>query len=379
VPGQGEFIYTGPYRLWQTRKAVIVNSRQSKFPIGTDSWVVATHHAIAWLKDRRYTLIASTGMSTWELTLAMASDAGLDCIVVVPESTGDKAAQLQHLSEQYSLGFSTTGICFIAADTQQSGKKWWAERDRIALLAADLIIPVSVRPGGLMDGLCASHGKKVESGFQIEYEESNRPFRTYERFRINPTLDRWEFLTHLTRTKAGPWPGQTALDYYREVIASREDFCHTGEAALDNILRTGTIVASAHHVRGGYRVVALTSLLPQEMKSLFTYRRRFLGLNFEPYGVAIRLKRAEKKGIRPVIYGPPALFESLSEADKPYYQNPGSNRRLWTHESEWRHLGDLCLSDFAVSDLAVVVPFMEDARRFESRCPYDIIPLFLDE
>ena len=84
------------------------------------------------------------------------------------------------------------------------------------------------------------------------------------------------------------------------------------------------------------------------------WRARYREMSFEPYGIGIEKKAAEKLGVRKVLYGNPEMYRYLDRDDQPYFQSIGS-RGFWLPEREYRFLGDLDLELLDQKDIIVIV------------------------
>ena len=70
-----------------------------------------------------------------------------------------------------------------------------------------------------------------------------------------------------------------------------------------------------------------------------------------------------KRGARPVNYGDEAVWQSLQEVDRPYFQlATGKSGIDWTIEQEWRICGDLDLAEVTADDILLFVPDFESAK-----------------
>lgn len=228
----------------------------------------------------------------------------------------------------------------------------------LAIDIADVLIPIAIRPGGNLEKLIASHpNKEIINELKTNYfKQSSERIVPPESDTISQQLIdiNWDHICHWTHTLNGPWPGQSRGDYYRN-IAESDIYPNSGLGSLINILRTKRIYASSGNIRENQKAVAFSNLHPKDMLSLMSWRKRYVRYNFEPYGIAVTRQVAAASGIRPVIYGPLSLYRRLADSDKPFFQNEGENGGEWRPENEWRHLNDIDLSRFSISDLLVIV------------------------
>lgn len=340
-------------------RVVILNSRQGKMPCGQDSWIINTVKAAKFAANNGWTVITGIGMNTWEMAVWACSAAGTHQIIAIPEySNADMEKIRNEILADFNMLSEKTGWLLYPAKLSRSAKTGWPKRDKLAIEAADILIPISIRPGGNLEKLMANYPtKRIINDFKIDYlEQSSERIIPPEPDSVSQQLTEtdWDHICHWTHTNNGPWPGQNRADYYRS-IAESETYPNNGLNSLINILQTHRIYASSENIRVNQKAVAFSNLHPKEMLSLMSWRKRYVRYNFEPYGIAITRHAAVTSGMRPVIYGPPSLYKRLADSDKPFFQSEGAKGGDWRPENEWRYVGDLDLSQFSISDLLVVV------------------------
>lgn len=196
-----------------------------------------------------------------------------------------------------------------------------------------------------------------------------------------PSRDDWTFLTHTTRGCPGPWPGQTEDDYLDSLLDGRFDADHSCAATLARLIAMRRLLASGRTIRGGHRVVSFTAVPLLELPPLHRFRAHRARWDFEPFGLCVRRDWLLQRGVRPVVYGDEPTWHGLGEADRPYFQLARSEPRVstptgttmdWTVEQEWRHKGDLDLSDLSREDGLVFVPNYESVRRVSPVSPWPV-------
>jgi hypothetical protein len=207
-----------------------------------------------------------------------------------------------------------------------------------------------------MASLIEANRHKIDSTFITPYDKTTHPRPRYEAAVLNPTVDWEQWLIHFTRSSDGPWPDETDLDFYNEMIDSTEEYCRSARRTLIHILQTGVIRGSAEKIRGGFLIVPFACVTQDSITRLFRYRPRLLNPGLEPYGIAVAKEAAAAMGVRPVMYGLPDLYDRLPEGDKPFFQHQGSFDSQWIIEQEQRHLGDFPLTRTPPACLRVVVP-----------------------
>jgi len=364
--------------------AVVLNSRQSKTPVGSDAWVVSTLRAVRHAVDRGYTILGSLGMNTWELATWAAGACGGRLLIFVPypyaaniagvfsTSLDDPQACASVIRREFQL--SHTRITFRFQQPSIAGrmkKSHWPARDAQLSAMADIVYPVSIRPGGGLASLLAvpETQAKIDDRFRVQYQTSSH-HQSYppDNTVINPALSErpWPYLTHWTRAAAGKWPGEHAATYYRDVVNSRNNYPRSAMETLKRILTEQRLRASTRHIRGGYSVVSFTALPLGEAIKLMRWRRRYVQWTFEPYGIAIDREVALAIGIRPVVYGEPPEYEELSESERLFFQNRGLRAGDWIAEQEWRYPGDLNLALIPRNKMRVITQLEADGEALKS-------------
>jgi len=193
-----------------------------------------------------------------------------------------------------------------------------------------------------------------------------------------PPVEPWPYLTHCTRRRSGPWPGENEDNFLDDLILDRPGADHSALAALWRIVRSGRLMAGSEFVRGRTPVVSFTAVPLPEIGRLRTYRSHLGRWDFEPYGIGIRRDWLERRGTRPVRYGDEATWSRLALADHAYFQKNASHtahgKRIdWTVEREWRHVGDLALNGIPADAARLFVATEAEARQLASSSPWPIV------
>jgi len=350
------------FNIDNNRLAVILNSRQSKTPAGNDTWIVNSIKAVQNAIENNLILITGYGMNTWELICSAGGDYNGYQIIICPiNSKNDIDLIINNTLVDFDLNRDKTGwLFFKAVSPSKSPKASWPIRDKLALSLANVIIPVSIRPSGnllnLINQYSKDNTKTIMENYRIPYLKSKR-IPNIMPMDVGDNLKNilWNYITHWTRTCNGPWPFESRKEYYQRLICSNECYPNTAFNTLKSILLEKKIYASSTHHRKGINAAAFTSLPPKDVLSFMHWRRRYVRWNFEPYGIAIARETAIRTGIKPVIYGKPALFDRLTENDKPYFQSEGVDGGNWREEGEWRYIGDFTLADIKPDDMIIIV------------------------
>ncbi len=354
----------------------VINSRQSKRPCRKDRWVEGTCRAVTAYAERGAVFVTSTGMNTWELVVYLVGKlGGWQVILAEPSCQADEIIKSFELEPKRTLILdpldSERGVAFDFPH----------KRDELAASLANVVVPVSIRPQGFFEktlDTALSRGKKVDSSFETTYSTaSDQSHYDFEANRLNRSLSvSWNYLTHMTRSHHGHLPSETAADFYRDLLAT-DEYPRSALRVLQRIVRESCIRASHRFIRGRYDVVSLTAHDPIAATKLMRWRRRYVYYNFEPYGIAITRAAALNCGIRPVVYGDEAAFESLTEFERPFFQMAGSKVADWTPEAEWRHRGDFRLDDVPPDQVRVVVYRPEDVSLISAACDFEVVSLTL--
>ncbi len=350
--------------------AAVLNSRQSKTPRGAERWVANTVAAVEYLAGNGITILSSLGTHPWNFLVWAVGHVGGNQIVVHPlYREDDPEAVVERIVADFDLESERTGFVLFETDYPINRPKLaWRDRDRAIFEMADMLFPVSVRPGGNFFNDIQRHtnpGTEIVRDFSCDYSPAKRRgIKPLERDGIESefSAEKWNYITHWTHTFNGPFPGENSAKYYNAVANSGEAYCRTAFDSLQKILSDGQIQASGTHARKKTTFVSFTELPPTEAIKLMRWHRRDMRFTFEPYGVAIDKKIALEIGIRPVIYGQPADIERLPESDRPYFQ-PNGKKGDWTAEKEWRFIGNLDLSFIPDESMLVIVRKSTEAGR----------------
>jgi hypothetical protein len=338
--------------------------------------VRGTIAAVQAASDAGCTLITSVGMNTWELALWAASDKKCKLIVLIPsEKRRSQLSCAEEVAGDFNIDLSTCLWLSIPPSPGSRGRKgWWDMRDSLAFNLAHCIYPVSIRPGGRWDILLNSPEaapKEIIDEYKTPYPKTRKSIPILPKQIKVPEIRPWPYLTHWTRRCYGPWPGEKASDFYKDLAASDDDYPRSASATLVRILTELCIRGSSERIRGGANVVAFTAIPPDEALGLMKWRGRFARPTFEPYGVCVHRKAAQAAGIKPVEYLP----EGLESSTTPKALQQGFGRGFWPAEAEWRAVGDVNLAEINPQFIRVLVPTESDALNTSSVAPFKIIPL----
>ena len=326
---------------------LVLNSRQSKRPCGADEWVKATKNAISQYCSQESLFLTSIGMNSWELAVHLVNIlGGRQIIVLPPDPTEYGFLSTDDFLQSFKLDEQRTSLLILDISENQPSEQWPQIRDEFLLANARILVPVSIRPSGRLQSLLEQSGASVDGSFRTPYRKPiDWAHYDWNHIRLNPRIgDGWDGLTHWTRSSFRPLEAEDHYDFYSAILDS-DNYPFSALHVLERILQDGRILASSRFIRRGYQVVSFTAQDPTEAIRLMRWRKRYAYYSFEPYGISIDASFAHRLGIRPVSYGTVADFNLLPEANRPFFQNTGSEVAEWRPEAEWRHVGDLNLQD----------------------------------
>ncbi len=359
--------------------AAILLSRQPKHPHGGLPWVRNTVAAVVSAGTRGYTVLTSTGMNTWELVLAAAHANGFPVELLIATIDGeDRTGMSADIMEQFELSASLTKFTFLDSRTGISTPQ--GERDQTIVAVADLLLPVSIRPGGRMESLLIESerkGKAVDRTYQVPYESRHDRLA----YAVSTTALRHsaveagaDFLIHWTRTASSRWPDELAIDFYRAVIES-EVYPRSVFHTLTHILTTRHLSASRRHMPRNIATVSFTGLTVAESLPLMRWRAKYAEMSFEPYGIGIRRDAARQIGIYPLQYYDPTVAFTACHVEPWLTQSIGA-KTDWRQEREFRHKGDLNLKSVSNDKLIAFCPTQKEAAMLEGMAGIPTIALF---
>ena len=362
--------------------AAILVSRQPLRPCRATPWVRSVIQAVHWIKRQHMSLLTAVGRPTWDLITSCGSINSLTMRVLYEVSGSQSPGDAHSLQMQFGLAQQTVSLVPIAPDGAASEDEQNHLIDQSICTRADLLIPISVRPGGFMDRALRSAeegGRPTiwnffcgppESPSKIAYNLKGLP--------INPELDEIaeKYITHWTRGTNQPWPDEQPIDFYRTVLAS-ECYPRTAFDTLCHILDTRMIQASSNHMPDSTPTVSLSELSPCEVVPLMRWRARYAQMSFEPYGIGITKEFAQRYGILPVRYYDRA--DKALPATLPSWLTQSTGRISdWRAEREYRHLGSLDLGQVPSEALIAYCLTCQEASIITGKFRIRTIPFRID-
>ncbi len=363
------------------KRILLLNSAQGKYPRGNDPWVKATVKAMENLMDKSVRLLASIGLNTWELTAYLGGKLGLDLELIVPGGEDEEGwGSFTEALKALRLDREHTRPVFAG---KGSVRDFFAMRDRLAFELAKVVYPISVRPGGRLDGLLrefSNSGKEVCDQFRIKWSRvSWTPSYCFPMEKLNPELQLFEqgWLTHWTHTWPGAWPGEEPWEFYRDMLADRRSYVRDAKETLKRIIGEGLLRGSSWKMPSGESAISFTALSPVEAISLMRWRKRYTRYSLEPYGLAFRQEPLERQGAREVCYLRPR--EPVPSGEERLFTQSAGRKGNWAVEREWRLKGDLKLEKFTRKELVLITEDSEVSEVFRTKLNpiWEVIPLFI--
>lgn len=327
----------------------ILLSRQPLRPCAADNWVRGVLDAVDWARREGMRIVTSVGMQTWELVLvaALRARVPVDVYPLCPPAT-DPGRLDAGIRSAFGL-MRTDRVMPVSVAEGMSKRDVCARRDVCVLDAADVILPISLRPKGSMAALLARAGddrRRVVDDFAVPYSRRTAPLKyAVEPGQISAALTGLgdTYLVHWTRTANGRWPTETLRSYY-EALLDSHSYPRAGFHTLCNILTTGSIAASTRHMPAHTPTVSFTGRPPCAFVSLMRWRARYREMSFEPYGIGIARNVAAALGIHPVVYCADRGRDPAMEGDaEPWLRQSAGRITPWSDEDEYRCVGDLDL------------------------------------
>ena len=357
----------------------VVMSRLRRLVVPDEPWMAALRGTLRKIAIDRSNLVVADGT------------AGTDFV--------------RHFARRLNVDCQTIEVPYI----DQSSGNDIPPRDRALIAAADLVYVLQLRPEGNLYRLLRERNEQRRGGIvlvdlpglqpdfikdelhkagaeiwrptteecrPIEFVSRNveEPDNKYPSILPHvyeivpfPSAEGWEFLAHTTRACPGPWPDESFEQYADSLVASRPDADHSTLSTLRRIVVQKRLIASGKTIRGGCPIVSFTACPLENLPALHRYRTHRVRWDFEPYGLCLKRSWLQSRGVRPVRYGDEALWQSLTEDERPFFQLAvGESGIDWTIEQEWRAVGDVSLNELTSDDVILFVPDFESAKSLAS-------------
>jgi hypothetical protein len=339
------------------RSVLLLNSSHGRFTVGSSPWVRATMDALDALNPDQDILLTSIGLPGWELPAYRAAQMGFRQKLILPgHDNGAGAHYYQRWQDNLGLNASLTEPIFTATG---NSKEFNSVRDSLAFELADIVYPVSLRPGGRLDTLLGRHiarGGLATDLYRVEYTNNNWvPRYKLDKANLNSGLNAFDsgWLTHWTHSYPGPWPNETSADFYHDMLTGPDRYVRCARSTITRILAEGVVRGSDAHMADSETTVSLTSLPPLKALAAMCWRSRWRRWNMEPFGITVRREALVSLGARQVSYYD-KLPPQLSDSEKIFSQRRGKSTD-WSTEQEWRIHGDLRLDDIDPDKIALLM------------------------
>lgn len=427
----------GPRLVWRSAKPTrclgVVSSRLGRKPDSMSVWFRTLRSACAQAVERGEMILTGQGTTTEPFVHRCQELFGVPtCELKVsansclrdwfheelPAAT-TKADQLIHISPSLERNASVTlpevaeidravaaiSDRLVALSVRKGGNwhkllRWRLDRTRLGrgttfFAIEDSLTPKSVGnelfvqgavgwtcvPGGV-DSATAMRGRPGSVKSSVDRTQRFQPrivLPTNSGF-LRDWCERNEYLTHCTRRRYGPWPGQTKAEYIDDLILARDDANHSALAALNRIIRMQCLLATNDSSPTKIPVASFTEVPLDELQRLRVFRPHRGRWDFEPYGLCIRKDWLVHQQARPVHYAPRSEWSMLSDSERVFFQLQTTTTRAgnqidWTVEQEWRVVGDVRLDSLLPEDAVVFVPSESEASLVTDACRWPVVTL----
>jgi hypothetical protein len=397
------FFALGNRSVMELPAAAILNSRKPRRITPDDKWLQETKRLVQLAIAQGFAIVSSYGNTPYCIVSRLSNDSPMIvvCDDVLPSMASEKTA-LEFVSAYQDL-FHIERTLFISSfppGVRPSSDVRSSERDHLVAALASALMVAEVREGGNMQqiidiavrrsiriigyppwssdrsllmeptkgGAIPLASQRTENTGGNVLQPDRQPVRPHaaESGQVRlvdlygvPTDLPW--LIHYTRSRPGPWPGQTIAEYCQSLIDGQNGACHTAFDTLLHILEERLIRASSRLTRGPWGVVSFSECLPAKLDTLIKWRKGLCRWSFEPYGIAFPQPSLADLGVGAAIYGSREDFQRLPQDLKHLFQAQHSSLGDWTAEKEWRFRGDLRLSDSIFHKMVVIVPSQDEA------------------
>jgi hypothetical protein len=347
-------------------RVLVLSSTQHKHPRGSDPWVQRTLEAIETLAREGHSFVASLGTAPWELALWKIASLGVGVHVLCPVARGcSEDDALASVEADFGLQPESCTWQLLASGGTGRLKDTWKERDAEAVRVAELLCPVSIRPGGKLETLLGKTQAAIDERFRINDARRSRA-AAWGTPAAPEQAQPAGVLLHFTRASDGPWPGEKRKQYYEAIAASMDRYPRDGLATLRRIVQEKRIRASTFRLRGSARAVSFTAAKVAEALSLVRWRSRYARYSFEPYAIGVGCDAAFEAGARPVVYD-----NGAASGQDPFRQGRG-DKGHWEAEQEWRMQGDVDLTRFDPGQVQVFTASEAEAAALRPLTPFAV-------
>jgi len=397
------FFALGNRSVLELPAAAVLNSRKPRRITPDDKWLQETKRLVQLAIAEGFAIVSSYGNTPYCVVSRLSKDSPMIvvCDDILPSMASEKTA-LEFLSAYHDL-FRRERTLFISSfppGVRPKSDIRSSERDHLVAALASSLLVAEVREGGNMQQIidigvrrtvriiafpsCSSDrppltepakGKAVPrtspftettGGNMLQPDRQPTRLRAAKSGQIrlvdlDDLPNNLPWLIHYTRSRPGPWPGQTIAEYCQSLIDGQKGACHTAFDTLVHIIGERLIRASSRLTRGPWGVVSFSECLPAELDTLIKWRKGLCRWSFEPYGIAFPQESLADLGAGPAIYGSREDFRHLPAERKHLFHAQHSSLGDWTAEREWRFRGDLLLSNTIFQEMVVIVSTQDEA------------------
>jgi hypothetical protein len=415
------------------RRVAVVSSRQPRLLDPHGPWLQGIRVSLSYLRDSNAVALVGAGTAVHRiLGRALERQAIPHVVIELPDSRESSASgELAEMAQAGTAGAMGAHLAGLPAEPKDEAAPIEAIAhtplsDRAAIAWADEIVVLSLRTGGNLHTLLrqrlrepgarvrlvglpdlqskrartelirlGAHDWVVSPGELVapnvagpdSLQVAAEPMSDLNP-RILPCPDAatWTYLTHTTRACTGPWPGQSHDEYVDGLIDARPEADHSAFGSLMRIVTQRRLIASSRAIRGGYAVVSLTAVPLAELPRLHVFRAHRSRWDFEPYGISVSREWLQQRGTRPVHYGSDGDWDRMPADERPFFQcnrgglqdssiAPVGTHVDWSVEQEWRHSGDLDLSQVPDQKVIAFVTTIAEARKLLEIGPWPVTVL----
>ncbi|MDP8205772.1 MAG: hypothetical protein P9L92_03830 [Candidatus Electryonea clarkiae] len=374
-----EDYWLGNPQLLSKRTCAILNSRQSKYPLGSEPWIINTVRAVNQCSRNDLALMTSDGLKTWELSLWASAEALGSVVILTGINKNENRAAVrtkqQSILDNFKLlNQDTLIIPYLETEKRGKGKTQWLARDRWIIDNSDILYPVSIREGGFMHKTIGEDNikKKCNDAYRVDYNPGKMVFpKPPDTEIIDQIISKfdWHHAVHWTRSTYEPWQGETKSQFYSDIVSSDSKYARSAFRTLMNILKERRIRATSWRMPSSTPMVSFTAAHPSSFVPIMKWRKRYVRPSFEPYGIAFERNSLLKSGAKPIKYDSPENLKTLNSRERLFYQATSDKGNSWSEEKEWRLVGDY---SFDFEDNAQMIVFvMSDEECFEVKKNFD--------
>lgn len=388
------------------------NSRKPKLVSPTDDWVVLLRALLPHFRSKGFGFASSRGTATYDAVSTYARETGAPLLEVVP-SPLDRILPDEPSNPCRNPLLPTTHLGCTAVGSGCPDRTRMLCRDRLVSAVADLHCVLELRLDGNLRAVLEDVQNAGPRPLWIFAPETAAPetsgnAQLLERFseraqtirilppdprctstaapsqsRAVPPLFRpesfgpetvspnagtalpnpeepapdWkDYFYHYTRSCPGPWPGQTAREYYLALLEGLPLSGHTALNTLARIAIESRLRSSSRLTRGNEPTISWSPIPPHELQKIRRWNPALIRWTFEPFGLAIQKSILRGLGLKPTIYAPDKAYSRLKPLDRYRFQLDDPPRCSWRHEREWRLRGDLDLRSIPPEAAFLFVP-----------------------